>query len=148
VTGILGVLERGAASPTGAGYVSATADGSLDDRTQLTFGDSSCLRPLRRTIRAMLPDADEETLVDAELVATELVANALEHAEGPRSVEITRQTITVVDGSPDAQLTIGTSRLGDHRGRGLTILQATSLWNVTRTATSKAVAAVLTVRTA
>lgn len=139
--------------------MSATADGSPDDRTpsddraELTFEDSSCLRPLRRTIREMLPDADEETLVDAELVATELVANALEHAEGPRSVEITRDpagslTITVVDGSPEAQLTIGTSRLGDHRGRGLTILEATSLWNVTRTATSKAIAAVLTVRPA
>lgn len=117
---------------------------------ELTVEDASCLRALRRIIRDMLGEVDQEDRVDAELIATELVANALEHAEGPRSVQVTfappgELTITVVDGSPDAELTIGTSRLGDHRGRGLTILQATALWQVTRTATNKAVRAVLTV---
>jgi anti-sigma regulatory factor (Ser/Thr protein kinase) len=116
---------------------------------EIDFDDVSVLRPLRRHIERLLPDADEDTLIDAELVCTELVTNAVEHAEGPRSARITltgnHVTITVVDASPSAPLTPGTSRLGTHRGRGLTIIDAVAHRRVTRGATSKTVSATLVV---
>ncbi|MDT0352387.1 ATP-binding protein [Pseudonocardia charpentierae] len=100
-------------------------------------------------LRRLLADAPEDLRIDAELVAIELVTNSLEHALGPRSVTIAWAEdgllhIAVLDGSPDAVLTPGHSRLGAHRGRGLTVVGAVARWGVDRGQTTKTVWATLT----
>jgi anti-sigma regulatory factor (Ser/Thr protein kinase) len=112
----------------------------------LEFEDTTVLRPLRRIVDELLPDVDEDALVDAELVCTELVTNALEHADGPRSVHVRlfsggELRVTVVDASPSAALTAGESSAGADRGRGLALVEAVGDWDVTRTSSGKAVTA-------
>jgi anti-sigma regulatory factor (Ser/Thr protein kinase) len=88
-------------------------------------------------------------LVDAELVCTELVTNAVEHAAGPRAVRVVVAgqdlRIEVDDASPDAALTPGVSRLGGvrGRGRGLAIVDAVTRWGIRRSRSRKTVWAAL-----
>lgn len=111
----------------------------------LTFDNAGCLPALRRIIRLMLAGHDSQRIEDAEAVCTELVANALEHANGPRTSRLRidqsdHLRITVVDGSPDRHITVGSSRLGPPRGRGMLLVDRIAAhWYVTRNATTKAV---------
>jgi hypothetical protein len=107
-----------------------------------SLGGAESLTELRRWIRThviALPDAMD----DAQLIATELASNAVEHAPGPRTVRIsatdTLFTVEVDDGGPDAPLTLGTSRLGQHRGRGLLVVNALGRWGVRRYPAGKTV---------
>jgi hypothetical protein len=116
---------------------------------RLACEEPSCLTTLHQSLRRLLADAPEDLRIDAELVAIELVTNSFEHASGPRSATITWTDdgllhIAVVDGSPDAVLTPGQSRLGPHRGRGLTVVGAVARWGVDRGQTTKTVWANLT----
>lgn len=130
-------------APTPAGAADAGR------RFTLTFSDGGCLPAIRRIIRWMLVDADEDRREAAEMVCTELVTNALDHADPPRAISLTVDDgqslqIVVVDGSPGTDPVPGHSRLGDHRGRGLTMVDRLSTsWCVTRNATTKAVRAVI-----
>ena len=108
--------------------------------------DAGCLPALRTWIREHV--ADDELRGDAELVCTELVTNAVEHARGPRSVAVTVQTggvrIEVTDGSPATAPVPGRSRFGgDMRGRGLILVAALSRWEVRRSGRVKTVVALL-----
>jgi anti-sigma regulatory factor (Ser/Thr protein kinase) len=109
----------------------------------LVCEEPSCLTTLHQLLRQLLADAPEDLRIDAELVAIELVTNSFEHASGPRSATIAWTDdglhIAVVDGSPDAVLTPGRSRLGAHRGRGLTVVGAVARWGVDRGQTTKTV---------
>jgi hypothetical protein len=111
----------------------------------LTFDNAGCLPPLRRIIGLMLAGQDAQRIDDAEVVCTELVANALEHATGPRTSRLRidqadNLRIAVVDGSPEREITVGSSRLGPHRGRGMLLVDRIAAhWYVTRNATTKAV---------
>lgn len=111
----------------------------------LTFDNAGCLPPLRRIIGLMLAGHDAQRIDDAEVVCTELVTNALEHATGPRTSRLRidqadHLRIIVVDGSPERQITVGSSRLGPHRGRGMLLVDRIAAhWYVTRNATTKAV---------
>ncbi|MCW0215755.1 MAG: ATP-binding protein [Pseudonocardia sp.] len=91
----------------------------------------------------MLRGAGPEMLVDAELVCTELVTNAVEHAAGPRSVRVAMADedlrIEVDDASPEKPLTPGVSRLGGMRGRGLVIVDAVTRWGIDRGRSTKTV---------
>lgn len=104
------------------------------------------LAVLRRWIRAHVV-ADQDTLDDAQLVCTELASNAIEHACGPRAVRISvterEFTVEVDDGDPDSPLTLGRSRLGDHRGRGLLVVDTLCPWGVRRAPSGKTVWAVI-----
>jgi hypothetical protein len=107
-----------------------------------SLGGPESLTVLRAWIRehvVAVPDA----LADAQLIATELASNAIEHAPGPRTVRIsvtdTVFTVEVDDGAPEAPLTLGVSRLGRHRGRGLLVVNAVGRWGVRRCATGKTV---------
>ncbi|MHA6797144.1 ATP-binding protein [Pseudonocardia bannensis] len=108
----------------------------------LTFHDVTRLRELRQWLRANLPEGEDIEL-DAELVCTELVTNAVEHGGGLCAIRIDvdddRVHIEVDDVHAFAPLTVGRSRFGRHRGRGLTIIDAVATWGVTRTATGKTV---------
>ncbi len=97
---------------------------------------------VRRWLRENL--AHPERVVDAELVATELVTNAIDHGNGARAVRITvfpthRVRIEVDDSNPSATLTVGRSRHGSPRGNGLAIVDALSSWGVARTSEGKTV---------
>jgi anti-sigma regulatory factor (Ser/Thr protein kinase) len=115
----------------------------------LTFDNPGSLPVLRKILRLMLAGADPDRVTDAELVCTELVSNAIEHAAPPRTARLRIDQaedlrITVVDGSPDARLTVGSSHVGTHRGFGMLIIDRLAThWHVTRNATTKAVRAAL-----
>lgn len=115
------------------------------------FDDPRCLPVVRGWLREVLSDGDE--LLDAELAGTELVSNALDHAEGPREIRMRvdaagELTVEVDDGSPDSELTVGRSRYGTYRGRGLALIDAVSRWGVRRRDGGKTVWAVLGVESA
>ncbi|MCO1655600.1 ATP-binding protein [Pseudonocardia humida] len=111
----------------------------------LTFDSPACLPVLRKILRTMLAGADPDHVADAELVCTELVTNAIDHAAAPRTTQIRLDRaenlrITVVDGSPDSPVTVGSSRFGPHRGLGMLLVDRLAThWHVTRNATTKAV---------
>lgn len=115
----------------------------------LTFDGPGCLGTLRKILRMMLAGSHPDHIADAELVCTELVTNAIDHAGPPRTTRIQVDhaedlRIAVVDGSPDAEITVGSSRLGPHHGNGMVLVDhIASYWYVTRNATTKAVRVVL-----
>ncbi len=88
------------------------------------------LAGVRREVERVLTGMDREQVRDVELVATELASNACEHADDPRQLRLRRaveqhdQTllIEVWDATPDRPPVVGTSSLGDHRGRGMTLV--------------------------
>lgn len=108
----------------------------------LSFHDASYLRELRSWLREHIPDDD--TSLDAELVCTELVTNALEHGGGRGVVRIVLSDadgvrVEVDDADSTAPLTLGRSSIGRHRGRGLQIVDAVASWGVVRRAGGKTV---------
>ncbi|GAA4551982.1 ATP-binding protein [Pseudonocardia xishanensis] len=111
-----------------------------------SFRDAGCLPGLRAWIREHV--TGDELRGDVELVCTELVTNAVEHARGPRSVVVVVQPggarIEVTDGSPTTAPVPGRSRFGgEMRGRGLTLVAALSRWEVRRVGRRKTVTALL-----
>lgn len=108
----------------------------------LAFADATCLPAIRRWLRANVVDRD--TTMNAELVCTELVTNAVEHGGGNGDVRIEvsddgQVYMEVDDSNPTAVLTVGRSRLGTHRGRGLQIVDSLAAWGILRTAHGKTV---------
>jgi anti-sigma regulatory factor (Ser/Thr protein kinase) len=124
---------------------------SLGSALVLPFRGAACLPEVRRWLRANLDAADLDAVAlvaDAELVCTELIANAVEHGGGVGRVRIEVLVgpgvlVEVEDGAPGAELTPGRSRFGGHRGRGLTITAALADWGVVRTDSRKTVWAIL-----
>jgi anti-sigma regulatory factor (Ser/Thr protein kinase) len=94
-------------------------------------------------------DLTPGALADLELVCTELATNALEHAAGPRRMRIRRDRkakairVEIDDASPDLLPAIGTSRVNEHRGRGLELVNALAHWGVQRDQRSKTLWAVV-----
>lgn len=83
-------------------------------------------------------------MLDAELVCSELVTNAIEHGGGHGAVRVdivgdNRVHVEVDDHNPDCALIVGRSRLGRYRGRGLTIVDKVARWGVTSTSAGKTV---------
>ncbi len=107
----------------------------VDVALERSIRGPEALTLLRRWIRTHLA-AGQDTVDDAQLVCTELASNAIEHAPGPWVVRIsvtdTEFTVEVDDGAPDAPLTLGTSRLGSTRGRGLLVVNVLGRWGVRR----------------
>jgi len=113
----------------------------------LTFRDLTCLPLIRRWLRSNLPP-DEDLELDAELVCCELVTNAVEHGGGVGAVRIDitgdeKVRVEVDDNDPRGVLTVGRSRLGPYRGRGLAIVDSVARWGVRRTIIGKTVWAIL-----
>lgn len=125
--------------------------GSPPPAISMDCADVTCLRPLRRQISALLaehPLLRVDLCADAELVATELVTNALEHAAPPTTVHVTLtgrgMEIAVTDSVPGSLPTPGVSRLNRHRGHGFVLVNAlTDGWGIRRDPTTKTVWAFL-----
>lgn len=107
--------------------------------------DPSRLSVVRGWLRDQLHGADQRVGIDAELVVTELVANAHDHGGGADTVRIyvhrrpVQVRVEVDDGLPQAPLTVGRSRLGGFRGRGLVIIESVASWGVVRRVRDKTV---------
>lgn len=99
------------------------------------------LAEMRAWLRRIVVGATPMLLADLELVCTELVSNALEHATGSRRLRLWRDKdrvrVEVEDSSPDLLPTTGTSRLSRQRGRGLMLVDALASWGVRRDRHSK-----------
>ncbi|WP_447002644.1 SpoIIE family protein phosphatase [Saccharothrix isguenensis] len=95
------------------------------------------LTEVRTWTREFLADLDEDVVGDAELIVTELLTNAYEHAVGPRALRLHRSSaepvvrIEVDDATPHGLLQPGTSSLSPFRGRGLLLIDTISTrWGV------------------
>ncbi|MFD4669361.1 ATP-binding protein [Lentzea sp. NPDC058450] len=88
--------------------------------------DEPDLAAMRVWIGTLLRDLSEDVRLDVLLVCTELASNAYEHASGPRAVRVQRHTdfvrVEVDDHTPAELPNLGHSRLGETRGRGLTLI--------------------------
>ena len=145
----------GASAPSAAGPAQADSDrcrprphpGSV----VIGFEDASCLTRLRAWLREHIPSGDDRQ-IDAELMCTELVTNALEHARGPRTVRVdvidhAVLSIAVDDADPNHQPLHRQQRphpqrhpddrefaelSAGPRGRGIALVAALGRWGVTR----------------
>ncbi|MFC6093426.1 ATP-binding protein [Saccharothrix sp. BKS2] len=106
----------------------------IDDRPgplrspTLELGDDvTPLVSVRRWAGGELADLVDDDLDDCVLVVTELVANAYDHGHAPRRVRLRRSSEPCVvrievDDVSSERPTLGRSRLGPHRGRGLVLV--------------------------
>jgi anti-sigma regulatory factor (Ser/Thr protein kinase) len=105
------------------GAAPATMDLHVDPLTSLT--------EMRRWISAVLDGLDEDHLYDVLLVASELVSNVYDHTSGPGQIRISRdedpdQVLVEVDDLCPEHPTPGRSTLGQHRGRGIAVVEHVS----------------------
>ena len=110
-------------------------------RSQLR-ADPTSARQARSAVRTALDFwGMSDSSGDAELLASELVANAAEHARGPIGLALTRHrepggqsgiTCEVTDSSP-APPKVRQAEPGDERGRGLAIVTALATTSGVRT---------------
>jgi anti-sigma regulatory factor (Ser/Thr protein kinase) len=129
------------ARPTEGGRVHDPAITAPVARVAVAIGDESCLPLVRAELRELLSDVAPELVEDVELVCTELVTNAIEHAAAPRRLRVSVGgevlRIEVDDGSPARLPVVGRSRLGPYRGRGLVLVAALASWGLDRDESAK-----------
>jgi two-component sensor histidine kinase len=109
---------------------------------------------VRHRLQQVLDGCDRDVVQDVELVTTELLSNALEHARPPCGVTVTgyltRDTtgrsglgevvIEVLDGSRDLVPLLDGSTVDSHRGRGMRLVRALSRsWGVLQSGRTKTV---------
>jgi anti-sigma regulatory factor (Ser/Thr protein kinase) len=136
-----------------AGYVDfVVANGGLDGwiRHRMLPAELGSTRAARETVRVACRDwrLDDHTCDDALLVATELVANAVDHAQTPCVLTVSRDhdglRITVRDFAPRQLPELQPVDVTASRGRGLQVVAAVSSeWGVTTVDGEKSVWAVL-----
>ncbi|MCG8925909.1 ATP-binding protein [Lentzea sp. CC55] len=86
---------------------------------------------LRHDLTTALADVGEDHLYDVQLVVTELVSNVLDHTPGTGCLRIVHHRdpcvveVEVEDESP-IEPVYGRSRLGEHRGRGIMVVDTIS----------------------
>jgi anti-sigma regulatory factor (Ser/Thr protein kinase) len=97
--------------------------------------DAAPIPPLARVrswLGGVLSATSTETREDVELVTTELLSNAYEHAAGPFALRLARPRgkslvrLEVDDTCPHLLPQSGRTALNEHRGRGLVIVKAIS----------------------
>ncbi|MCS7477680.1 ATP-binding protein [Umezawaea endophytica] len=119
------------------------------------------LATVRERVRLSLDWCSPDVVGDVELVATELISNAVDHARLPHQVTIASYVprdvdpavligrgevlIEVLDGSRDLVPLINQSTAGPYRGRGMRLVQTLSRsWGVLRGERTKTVWAAMT----
>lgn len=126
----------------------------FDDAHCYAFAPATAGQPLgkmRAWLRARLSDQTSDLVDDAQLVATELVANADEHGAGATVLRLSRPAgrhvvrIEVDDATPHLAVDSGEPSARQLGGRGLTLVVALSrAWGVRRATRHKTVWAELT----
>ncbi|WP_434443971.1 ATP-binding protein [Lentzea sp. E54] len=86
------------------------------------------LAAVRERIAEALVGHDDDFVVDVQLVATELAANACDHAEAPRRLVLRREphdelVIEARDASVQRTPVVGASSLGPYRGHGMKLVE-------------------------
>ncbi|WP_170156277.1 ATP-binding protein [Umezawaea tangerina] len=105
---------------------------------------------VRNRLRHVLHGCDPDVVQDVELVTTELLANALEHARPPCGVTVTgyatedtalgEVVIEVLDGSRELVPLLDRSVSAPYRGRGMRLVRAlSSSWGVLESGRTKTV---------
>ncbi len=102
-----------------------------DDRPRAALmqlsGQGGDLAAARSWTRDTLPCVTGDELDDLLLIVNELVSNAFDHGRSPYALRLYQLTepcsvrVEVDDASPELPVP-GRSRIGDHRGRGLVIV--------------------------
>lgn len=118
-----------------------------DDRLDVELPASGPpLAVLRQWIADILADLHPDQVHDIMLVATELVANAYDHAKAPRRVRVHRLhanavvRVEVDDGKPGRFPTLGRFAAAARRGRGLLLVnQFSRRWGHVRRGNYKTV---------
>ncbi|MFD4668662.1 ATP-binding protein [Lentzea sp. NPDC058450] len=91
------------------------------------------LGAVRQRIAEALVRHDEDFVIDVQLVATELAANACDHAEAPRSLKLRREfhaergaelVIEACDATVGRTPVVGTSSIGPYRGNGMHLVES------------------------
>lgn len=107
------------------------------DEFRFDAGVPPNLAAVRRWVRFVLRGAAAGCVEDALLLATELVSNALDHAQGVRALRVLVRDpestcrLEIDDGRPDLGLHVGESSVNGPRGRGLLLVDAISRrWGV------------------
>ncbi|MET9229981.1 ATP-binding protein [Lentzea sp. NPDC003310] len=82
---------------------------------------------VRRQLAAALPDLGEDHLYDVQLVVTELVSNVLDHTSSSGHLRVRWDldpcaVLVEVDDESAVEPVYGRSRLGEHRGRGIVVV--------------------------
>ncbi|WP_168172858.1 anti-sigma regulatory factor [Pseudonocardia sp. EC080619-01] len=95
--------------------------------------DQTALRRLRHWLRQRVRNPD--LAIDAALVVTELVTNAIEHAGGVRAVRMSvaptsRVRVEVDDWAPGTAPTIDRSRFSGSHGYGMVVVDHVASWGV------------------
>ncbi|WNV87868.1 ATP-binding protein [Umezawaea sp. Da 62-37] len=109
---------------------------------------------VRHRLQQVLHRSDRDVVQDVEMVATELLANALEHALAPCGVTVTgypapdstgrsglgEVVIEVLDGSCELLPVLDRSSTASHRGRGMRLVRALShSWGILQSGRTKTV---------
>ncbi len=95
------------------------------------------LAELRRRVDAALGDLGADHRYDVLLVVSELVSNVFDHTAGAGRLRLARtrgpcQVVVEVDDSSARRPVCGSSRLGEHRGRGMVMVDSMSChWGTT-----------------
>ena len=91
------------------------------------------LAAVREDIASALKSHGEDFVIDVQLVATELAANACDHAEDPRRLVLRREVhpergtelvIEASDATVDRTPVVGTSSIAPYRGRGMQLIES------------------------
>ncbi|WP_089962469.1 ATP-binding protein [Lentzea xinjiangensis] len=113
-------------------------------------GQGRSLATIRRWTRNALSAVTEDEAEDILLLVNELASNAFDHGRSPRRLRLSRSMepcfvrVEIDDASPDPP-TLGTSRLGGNRGRGMMLVNRLAKdWGVTHGPGGKTVWAEIT----
>ncbi len=148
------VLQEAAGEPDVSGVSVVSSRSTTIGRRGASTPPARCRLPLpaellsaalaREIVRAVLTGNDAaatEVVDDVVLVVSELVTNAVRHANGPIVLEVQRHSDGVEVGVEDASPVLPHPRSGDEEGgRGLPIVDAlASCWGVHNCPTGKRV---------
>ncbi|WP_170155108.1 ATP-binding protein [Lentzea atacamensis] len=129
---------------------SCPADDPPRPATMQLTGNLGEVAEARRWTRDVLLGVTEDELQDIELIVTELISNAYDHAVAPYALRLHRSSepcfvrVEVDDASAELPV-LGRSRFDGSRGRGMIIVNRLAKdWGVTEHATGKTVWAEIT----
>jgi anti-sigma regulatory factor (Ser/Thr protein kinase) len=133
VAAALPTIQCGRAETT----VTRTGEHAQSCVLDVQLARSTDLAELRRRVDAALGSLGADHRYDVLLVVSELVSNVFDHTAGAGRLRLARtwspcQVVVEVDDSSAHRPVCGRSRLGEHRGRGMVMVDSMSChWGTT-----------------